>query len=54
MTSPATGTMPMSGPGGEPMDALKNNPNGPSWLDKFNRPGETSAPTGMKKKMKKM
>ncbi len=56
-TMPAATAMPApsSMPGGEnATDMLHNNPNGPGWLDKFNRRPAPEHGTGMpmKKKMK--
>lgn len=42
-----TTTMPSgSGPNGQNMDALNNNPNGANWIDKFNRPVSNTSTTG--------
>jgi hypothetical protein len=38
---------------GAPMDALNNNPNGPGWLQKFNRPMTSYSSTHHKRHHKR-
>jgi hypothetical protein len=38
---------PANGPGGMEMNAITNNPNGPNWMDKFNRPVARTSTNGM-------
>lgn len=47
MPMPATSSVPATSHNAEPIDALKNNPNGPAWLDKFARhPSDSSMSSG--------
>lgn len=43
MPMPTTNAAPVTTHEGAPIDALKNNPNGSAWLDKFNRRSSDSS-----------